>query len=49
VNEKFDSIEAAIEDYERQMFVYASAKQQESSKNKIAMHSPDFTFQKLVG
>lgn len=45
---KFDTIRAAITDYEQQMFVYASAAQRESSKNEIEMRSPDFSFQKLI-
>jgi tetracycline resistance monooxygenase len=45
-NGKFESIEAAVSDYERQMFVYAKEAQLETSKNEIAMHDPEFSFQK---
>ncbi|MBS7564258.1 FAD-dependent monooxygenase [Mucilaginibacter sp. Bleaf8] len=47
-NKKFGSIEAAISDYEQQMFVYAAAAQLESSKNEIEMRQPDFSFQRLI-
>jgi tetracycline resistance monooxygenase len=46
-NGKFDTLSAAIADYERQMFVYATVAQQASSKNEIEMRSPDFSFRKL--
>ncbi|MDJ1500680.1 NAD(P)/FAD-dependent oxidoreductase [Xanthocytophaga agilis] len=42
---KFETIEAAINDYEQKMFVYASEAQHKSSKNEIEMRSPDFSFQ----
>jgi 2-polyprenyl-6-methoxyphenol hydroxylase-like FAD-dependent oxidoreductase len=45
-NEKFSTIEAAISDYEQQMFVYAKEAQLETSKNEIDMHAPDFSFLK---
>jgi len=45
---KFDTIRAAISNYEQRMFVYATAAQCESSKNEIEMRSPDFSFQKLI-
>ena len=44
---KFETIEAAITDYEQQMVVYAGAAQLETSRNEIAMRHPDFSFQKL--
>ena len=47
-NGSFETIEAAISDYEKQMFVYASAAQLESGKNEIEMRQPDFTFQKFI-
>ncbi len=47
VDGKFETIQAAISDYEQQMFVYATAAQCESSQNEIEMRSPDFTFQKF--
>ena len=43
---KFKTIASAINDYEKQMFVYARAAQLETSKNEIEMHDPDFSFQK---
>lgn len=45
-NGKFITIEAAINDYEQKMFVYATAAQLETSKNEAAMFLPDFSFQK---
>lgn len=45
---KFETIQAAISDYEQQMFVYAASAQRESSQNEIEMRSPDFSFQKLI-
>ena len=45
---KFETIESAIEDYERQMFVYASKAQEDSTRNELAMRRPDFSFQKLI-
>jgi len=44
-NEKFETIEAAINDYEQRMFVYATEAQLESGKNEIEMHHPEFSFQ----
>jgi 2-polyprenyl-6-methoxyphenol hydroxylase-like FAD-dependent oxidoreductase len=41
------TIEAAINDYEQQMFVYASEAQQETSRNELAMWAPDFSFLKF--
>jgi 2-polyprenyl-6-methoxyphenol hydroxylase-like FAD-dependent oxidoreductase len=46
-NGKYDSIEAAINDYEQKMMVYAKEAQMETSRNEIAMHSPDFSFEKF--
>ncbi|WP_020214051.1 FAD-dependent oxidoreductase [Flavobacterium rivuli] len=45
-NGKFETIEAAIADYEQKMFVYAREAQLETSTNEIAMHQPDFSFRK---
>jgi 2-polyprenyl-6-methoxyphenol hydroxylase-like FAD-dependent oxidoreductase len=45
-NGKFETIEAAINDYEQKMFVYATEAQLETSKNEKAMFLPDFSFQK---
>lgn len=44
----FESIEAAIQDYERRMLVYAREAQQESEDNEIRMHDPDFSFASLI-
>lgn len=44
----FGSIEAAIQDYERRMLVYAREAQQESENNEIRMHDPDFYFASLI-
>jgi len=46
-NGKFETVEAAIDDYERKMFAYATEAQLESSKNEIEMHHPNFSFQKF--
>ncbi|TDO73495.1 tetracycline resistance monooxygenase [Flavobacterium chryseum] len=43
-NGKFETIEAAIKDYEQQMFVYAGEAQLETSKNEIEMWKVDFSF-----
>jgi 2-polyprenyl-6-methoxyphenol hydroxylase-like FAD-dependent oxidoreductase len=46
-NGKFETIEAAIKDYEQKMFIYAKEAQSESSKNEIEMRQSEFSFQKL--
>ena len=46
-NGKHETIEAAINDYEQKMFVYATAAQLETSNNEIKMFLPDFSFQKF--
>ncbi len=43
----FESIDAAISDYERQMFAYASQAQLESAQNEIIMRDPGFSFQRF--
>jgi tetracycline resistance monooxygenase len=43
---KFESISAAISDYEQQMFVYAKAAQAETRQNELAMQDPSFSFKK---
>ncbi|MEO6549893.1 MAG: NAD(P)/FAD-dependent oxidoreductase [Ferruginibacter sp.] len=45
-NGRFDTIAAAIRDYEQKMFVYAGRAQTDTSKNEIEMHSPGFSFKK---
>ncbi|MES1215861.1 MAG: NAD(P)/FAD-dependent oxidoreductase [Bacteroidota bacterium] len=47
-NGKFETIEAAIKDYEEKMFVYATKAQRESSENEIEMNHPDFSFQQFI-
>ncbi|WP_342645964.1 NAD(P)/FAD-dependent oxidoreductase [Mucilaginibacter sp. CSA2-8R] len=47
-NGKFQTLTAAIADYEKQMFVYATEAQQASSRNEIEMRSPDFSFRKFI-
>lgn len=47
-NGKFETIEAAISDYEQQMLVYAAAAQLESAENEMEMCKPDFSFQKFI-
>jgi hypothetical protein len=41
----FQNIEAAIDNYEQQMFVYANEAQLETSENEIAMRDPSFSFE----
>lgn len=45
-DEKFDTMKAAINDYEQQMFVYAKEAQLETSKNEIEMFHSNFSFAK---
>lgn len=45
---EFETMQAAIDDYEQQMFAYASEAQLESSENEREMHDPDFSFQRLL-
>jgi tetracycline resistance monooxygenase len=47
MNGKFETIEAAIKDYEQKMFVYATEAQLESGKNETEMHQPSFSFQEF--
>ncbi|WP_460950107.1 FAD-dependent oxidoreductase [Spirosoma daeguense] len=44
----FETIQAAISDYEQKMIAYASEAQRESSENEIEMRHPDFSFQKFI-
>lgn len=46
-NDKFETIEEAIKDYEDRMFVYAKEAQLETSLNEVKMLNPDFSFEKL--
>lgn len=43
-NGAFETIEAAISDYEQKMFAYAGAAQLETSRNEAMMFRPDFSF-----
>jgi 2-polyprenyl-6-methoxyphenol hydroxylase-like FAD-dependent oxidoreductase len=45
-NGKFETIKAAIDDYEQKMLVYAKEAQLETSKNEIEMRHPGFSFKK---
>jgi tetracycline resistance monooxygenase len=47
-NGQFETLEAAINDYEQKMFAYASEAQSESSENEIEMRDPDFSFMKFI-
>lgn len=47
-NGTFNTLEAAIEDYEQRMFSYAREAQRESEKNELQMRNPDFSFQQLL-
>ncbi|KAA6439308.1 FAD-dependent monooxygenase [Dyadobacter flavalbus] len=44
----YQSIQAAIEDYEHKMFAYASEAQRASSENELEIRQPDFTFQRFI-
>lgn len=46
-NGAFETIEAAIKDYEQKMFVYAKEAQYETNKNEIEMLNPSFSFLKF--
>ena len=47
-NGKYETIQAAINDYEQKMVVYATEAQLETSKNEIDMHRSNFSFQKFI-
>jgi len=47
-NQKFETIQSAIDDYEQKMFVYATEAQAESATNEIEMRNPDFSFQQFI-
>lgn len=47
-NERYETLEAAINNYELQMISYATEAQLASSKNEIEMRHPDFSFQKFI-
>jgi tetracycline resistance monooxygenase len=48
-NGKFESIQAAVNDYEQRMFAYAGAAQRESLANELEMRNPDFSFRQFIG
>lgn len=45
---KFESIVAAIADYEKQMFVYAQKAQEETRNNELIMRESEFSFMRFV-
>jgi len=47
-NQKFETIQSAIDDYEQKMFVFATEAQAESATNEIEMRNPDFSFQQFI-
>ncbi len=47
-NGKYETLQAAIHDYEQKMFAYAADAQRASSENELEMRQPDFSFQKLI-
>ncbi|HEX5150085.1 MAG TPA: NAD(P)/FAD-dependent oxidoreductase [Parafilimonas sp.] len=47
-NGKYETIQAAINDYEQKMIVYATKAQLESNRNEIELHHPNFSFQKFI-
>lgn len=47
-NGKYETPEAAIRNYEQQMFVYAMEAQLQSSQNEIEMRDLNFSFQTLI-
>lgn len=47
-NGKHESLQAAINDYEQQMVIYATEAQRESSENELEMRRPNFSFQQLI-
>lgn len=48
-NRKFNTIEAAISNYEEHMFVYAAEAQLASGNNEIEIHDPGFSFRQFIG
>ncbi len=47
-NGKHKTLQAAIDDYEQKMVVYATEAQRESSENEIEMRNPDFSFEQFI-
>lgn len=48
LNGNFESIETAIADYEKQMFVYAKKAQAETHENELMMREAKFSFMRFV-
>ena len=48
ISGKFETIHDAINDYERQMLIYAGEAQLESAMNELEMRDPDFSFQRFI-
>jgi tetracycline resistance monooxygenase len=48
-NGKFETIAAAISDYEQQMFAYATSAQHESEQNELQMRRPGFSYRQFIG
>ncbi|WP_213279865.1 FAD-dependent oxidoreductase [Chryseobacterium indologenes] len=46
--EKYQSMEEAIDAYEQKMFIYAKQAQEESGKNELEMRDPGFSFTSLI-
>jgi tetracycline resistance monooxygenase len=47
-NGKYKTLQAAINNYEQQMFIYATEAQLASGRNEIEMRHPGFSFQKFI-
>lgn len=47
-NGHYETLQAAIDDYEQKMVVYATEAQRESSENELEMRHPDFSFQTFI-
>lgn len=47
-NGKYQTLQAAICNYEQQMFIYAAEAQLQSGRNEIEMRDPDFSFQNFI-
>lgn len=46
--DRFDTIDAAIGNYEQQMFAYATEAQKQSRENELEMREPGFSFAKFL-
>lgn len=45
----FNTINAAVKDYEQQMLAYAGQAQSESANNEMDIHKPGFSFRQFIG